>query len=278
MKFAGVVVLYNPDSKIIDNIESYLKYLDKLYIVDNSAECCNCLKNIREDLNSYQIEYIWMGENVGIAKAINVAAQRALQEKYEWLLTMDQDSSFKTNILNIYSEFILKNRRDDVAILSPLYLTDRKCDIAKGKYESVYWTMQSANLVNLNIYSEVGGFNESYFIDCVDYEYCLRVKKNGYAIVRCNEAILNHNPAITREICIFRKKYKYGYASPIRIYYQVRNALYMFRKYHNIHSIQIVIIKFAKILILFDNKKMFLNYFFMAMNDCMKNISGKKEI
>ena len=38
MKFAGVVVLYNPSKKINDNIQSYIKGIEKLYIVDNSSK------------------------------------------------------------------------------------------------------------------------------------------------------------------------------------------------------------------------------------------------
>ena len=36
MKLAGVVVLYNPDQKVLDNISSYIDELDVLYLVDNS--------------------------------------------------------------------------------------------------------------------------------------------------------------------------------------------------------------------------------------------------
>lgn len=37
MKLAGVVVLYNPDQKVLDNISSYIDELDVLYLVDNSS-------------------------------------------------------------------------------------------------------------------------------------------------------------------------------------------------------------------------------------------------
>ncbi len=36
-KLAACVVLYNPDKNVIKNIESYIKFVDILYIVDN---CC----------------------------------------------------------------------------------------------------------------------------------------------------------------------------------------------------------------------------------------------
>ena len=36
MKLAGVVVLYNPDINVEDNIRSYLDSVDVVYAVDNS--------------------------------------------------------------------------------------------------------------------------------------------------------------------------------------------------------------------------------------------------
>ena len=38
MKLAGVVVLYNPDQKVIQNITSYINEVDVLYLVDNSSK------------------------------------------------------------------------------------------------------------------------------------------------------------------------------------------------------------------------------------------------
>mgnify|MGYP001072153084 FL=1 len=35
IKLAGCVILYNPNKDVIRNIESYIRYLDKLYVIDN---------------------------------------------------------------------------------------------------------------------------------------------------------------------------------------------------------------------------------------------------
>lgn len=43
--------------------------------------------------------------------------------------------------------------------------------------------MQSANLVNVEVYKKLGKYREEYFIDCVDYEYCLRARENQYSII-----------------------------------------------------------------------------------------------
>ena len=60
--------------------------------------------------------------------------------------------------------------------------------------------MQSGNLVNAAADEKLGDYKEEYFIDCVDYEYCLRAKRYGtYRIVQCGSAVLKHQPAVTCE-------------------------------------------------------------------------------
>ena len=116
MKLAGVVVWYNPSDKDVKNIQSYIDELDKLYIFDNSEKKDN--KN--KVPTSKKIEYISQHENLGIATALNITANKALGEGYLYLLTMDQDSKFKKDNLwlnnfvlyqyfDIYRDYNLSN-------------------------------------------------------------------------------------------------------------------------------------------------------------------------
>ena len=38
MKVAGTVVWYNPNNENVGNIKTYIDYVEKLYIVDNSKK------------------------------------------------------------------------------------------------------------------------------------------------------------------------------------------------------------------------------------------------
>ncbi len=66
---------------------------------------------------------------------------------------------------------------------------------------------------------------EDLFIDSVDTEYCLRLKKNGYRVVRLNEAILYHPLGDSKNIAVpdFLKKTFYRhenifYTNPYKPY------------------------------------------------------------
>ena len=86
MKLASVVVFYNPSDDNINNINAYKNIVDRVYVVDNSDDDIVRLKDDKV------IKYIKLGQNLGIAKALNVGAEHAIADGYEWLLTMDQDS------------------------------------------------------------------------------------------------------------------------------------------------------------------------------------------
>lgn len=240
MKICGVVVLYNPDDKVIDNIKSYLKPLDRLFIVDNSP-----IPNDNKDqFKDKKIEYISNNGNKGIANALNVGAKEAIKLKADWLLTMDQDSSFQEGALEKMLSFLKELRSnqimsevlglkyDKLGVLSALQRTElNKNDKLEGiDYPIV--VMTSGNLINLNIYKEIDGFKDWFFIDGVDFEYCLNVKKNGYEVVQMNTAELKHNLGNIKKKEILGKKVFVTNHSATRRYYITRNRHYLYDLYH----------------------------------------------
>ena len=116
MKFAGVVVWYNPDSKSKENIDSYLKYLDRLYIVDNS--------NYKNEVpKSKKILYLPNMDNLGIAEALYRGVRNASVGGYNWLVRLDQDSYFIGNDLLELEKYIENKTIENIGIVSPWHKT-----------------------------------------------------------------------------------------------------------------------------------------------------------
>lgn len=88
--------------------------------------------------------------------------------------------------------------------------------------------MTSGNLLSMSIFEKLGNaFLEKLFIDAVDDEYCFRVKRNGYDIVRINDIILAHPLGeIAKVHCLFFTKKIYTHA-PLRFYYITRNSFHL---------------------------------------------------
>lgn len=263
----GIVVAYNIDINVLkQNINSYIEYVDKVLVIDNSDN--DKLKKIENE----DIIYKYLDGNKGIGKALNIGAKFAIKNDYKYVLTMDQDSLFDNNLLEIYKKHLAKN----IIIYSPNYIIERK---KERKYnddtKELYWTMTSGNLLNLEMYAKNGEFREDFFIDAVDYEYCLKARKNGYKILQCNDAKLRHNPGITKNKKMLFLNYKYGYMSPTRLYYQVRNLSYLAKEYKCFRAKIIILVKLIKIVFLFEEKKKFFSYFKKAKYDFKHKITGK---
>ena len=276
MKYGIVVVWYNPDLSVVSNIKSYYGKGDYIYIVDNSL--CNNEKLLDELKEKRNIKYLPLYKNYGIAKGLNVGIELAISDGCKWVVTMDQDSYWKNDLISIYKKYINNNESDRIAILAPQYETERSRTNNDKRYKQLKRVMQSGNMINCDIYKKCGNFLEKLFIDCVDYEYCYRVRKNGYSIIQCGEAVLIHNPAITKTKKIAKFNVDYGYASKERYYYQARNISYLIYEYKDIYSIILLICKFLKVIILFDEKGLYLKSMIEGISDFRKKNFGDKEI
>jgi rhamnosyltransferase len=258
----GVVVVYNPDETIMDNIYSYFNNIDKLFIVDNS-ETIN-ISFVNQIINNQKIFYIDNHGNQGIAHALNNGAKKAIEMGYEWLLTMDQDSSFDSNMLDNYLNcWNNYPDKDNVAIFSPVHniLEYQTSSITKCNAVNKFHVLASGNIINLKAFKYLEGFNEALFIDEVDHEYCLRSKLAGFSIIEFPNILLKHNLGETVSI------QRHGqiiesttYHSPKRFYYITRNRLYMWKTYQHLfpNLVEIQFISIMKTLIfplIYHNKK-----------------------
>ena len=90
----------------------------------------------------------------------------------------------------------------------------------------------SGTLLNGQVFLQLKGYNEELFIDEVDNDFCYRAQLEGYELYRCNKIFMNHALGNERDITtIFGTQKKKNFHSPIRLYYIVRNSLYMGLKY-----------------------------------------------
>lgn len=275
IKIIGVVVIYKPDSDFLKNINTYLCWLDKLLVVDNSP--CEKYAAMFEDCDE-KIKYIACHSNIGIASAYNLGAKYALDNAADWLLTMDQDSGFSENA---FSELVnlIKSRGgvDEVGIISPCHSQNSSRNIILEPTV----VMSSGNLVNLKALSDVGGFEDKLFIDAVDYDFCLKLRTAGYKIIECGYASLNHKLGEKRVKVIFGKSLNFHVHTPLRRYYMTRNALFYWKKHFKKHPLFVAreILNFSRnffeILLFSDSKKSEIKYMLRGVGDFISNRYGK---
>lgn len=227
LNIAGVVILYYPDQDLFDRIKTYIDYVDKLYVIDNSET------SQPFSMPHHKIVYRSDGMNKGIAHRLNQCADSALAENFKWLLTMDQDSFFPEGTLLKYFNCVKTyGAKDEVAMFGVQY-EKLPSDSTQCLPEEVEHLITSGSILNLNIFQRIGPFDEALFIDKVDYEYCLRSRIEKYKIVRFNNIFLEHSLGkivYGRSLKNFRVTPRVIHA-PIRIYYILRNYFYLKEKY-----------------------------------------------
>lgn len=296
-RIAGCVVLFNPDNSVIENIKTYGPDVDTFVIIDNSPLINDALIESIKTLSGNYI-YEWQGSNVGIAKALNAACRIAIENNCEWLLTMDQDSWFsKGDIPKMVSRIGDALRiYQDVGILTAGHKVHEEAKLKEytvGQQENqqvnnfmeVRVAMTSGNLLNLNSYLRVGPFSEKLFIDHVDHEYCLRLRKNNYRVIQVNEISLNHTLGSFEVKSIVGKKIKISNHSYQRRYYITRNGLCIIRQYWSVDRklcldflMNIFLFDLVKVLFFEREKWMKAKAIWLGIYHFMINRYGKYEL
>ncbi len=226
-EIAACVVLYQPDEQLFKNITSYCEFISRVFVIDNS--------DVPTDMSVLQaqypsIQYVFKGGNIGIATALNEAVAMARAEGFEWILTMDQDSSFAPGALSLYLTAATALDCSGVGIIT-LHHHMGEENASHQEWEQINSTMTSGNLLNIECHLETGGFLDKFFIDYVDHEFCLRIRKQGYAIWQNNRVNLMHQLGALKVKKIFGLSIPYTNHHPIRRYYITRNRLYVIFKY-----------------------------------------------
>ena len=271
-KFCGIVVLYKPSSEVLDNIKTYISYLDKLFVVDNSENPNFDIVNSL--LKNPKVDYLCFGENKGIAYALNIGASKAIKCNYEFCLTMDQDSSFNDSTrVNFIKEFQKINNFNDIGIIG---LNFEKSKLRDGNYVKTWIT--SGNFLNLNVYKLTAGFNNGLFIDYVDFDYNEKLNELNKKVYICKNAIINHKIGNPIELKFFFKKYYSMNHSPIRYYYRYRNSLYLYKRnrkfYWKIYFKELYI-QTLKMLIFEKERGLKISYIAKGRRDAKKSILGE---
>ena len=224
-RVAAVVVLYNPEAFLFENLNTYKDQVEKLYVVDNSDKDMNkTLKN--EILSLKNAEYICNNSNIGIAGALNIGASKALNDGYDYLLTMDQDGKAAPGMVVKLAKIM--DTSNEIGIAAPEHVdTDMHNIPAEEVSKEILYTMTNGNMIRLSAYQKIGGYLNDLFIDHVDHEFCLRLNKNGYKVIKTNVTFVYHKLGKAVKRKIFNINFYPTFHPPVRLYYRTRNRLYV---------------------------------------------------
>lgn len=229
--YAGIVS-YNPDiQRISENIFAIHKQVPEVIIFDNGSNNINHLKKLVNNFNNvYLLE---SSKNIGIAAALNSLMSWGLEHNYLWMLSLDQDSVCCNEFVNKMKPYL--SVESNLGVVAPVII-DRNVGIVghnpTSSYAHVKTCITSGCFSNIEAWKVIDGYDESMFIDSVDFDFCYRIRKNGYGVIQVKNVHLLHELGNSK-----KRKFLFWYIdvtshSAFRKYYIAKNNVYYPYKNH----------------------------------------------
>ena len=217
--FLFVVVLYNTSISQSLTMRSLLEKRDllkargiRISVVDNTP-------GIKPETLFLQneIQCIAFGENRGVAKAYQFAYQVAKQDKFRFLVLLDQDSEITHEFIYALDE-IVDDHDLPIAVWCPNVLSCGK-PISPYSLSFMGWPnfsprsdadrlygINSFSVVNMKFIESIGGFNTFYWLDCLDLWLYERARQTDWKVVRLNTSVKHDLSLVSGEISLARLK------------------------------------------------------------------------
>lgn len=251
--FLGVItvtVTFNPDIEpLIAQLKSLPSECTKI-VVDNCSKehIKQLLRELpREISNTHFFEN---PTNEGLAAALNKGVKLgcSLNPHARKCLLLDQDSEPRPGCLKVLLEAfeLLRSRGERVGCVGS-NMVDVKTGLSHGFHQPTHWRWRrvyplnsepvrcaningSGSLIPLELINQLGGLDESLFIDHVDTEWSFRVLANGYTLWGIPGAIFQHRMGDDSV-----RYWLFGWRvwpsrSPARHRYLFRNTLWLMRR------------------------------------------------
>lgn len=216
----AVVVSHNGFDQLATTVHALRKQIGRVHIVDNGSgpESLHVLSALEQESG---VSVVRLGSNRGIGYALNQGVALAREMGCDWLLTMDQDSVIDVDMLRAYETVIAERARS-------VCLTPRRSGRASRATapSRVNYAITSGNLVPVGLFDQIGLYDEDLFIDCVDFDFSLRVRRTGHDIVLVPDAVMHHQLGEAIAVPEWIRNF-YARHSAVRRYYMYRNYLYL---------------------------------------------------
>ncbi|MGQ7536689.1 glycosyltransferase [Streptococcus suis] len=270
---AAIVVWFNPSFEVIENIDSYIDDVATVYCIDNSD-------GDNSHLYSHEkFKYFPQFRNVGLASALKIGCDLAIQDGATIITTFDQDTFCEANIAKKMADKLLKIKT--VGLVAPnikyIYRNEETGERILSEEivaspHSEHWVITSGSTFRSSTYQELGGFDEKLFIGQIDQDFCFRLLQCRYQIIQLSDYFIYQELGNTIKKRFFGKLISIPHLSPIRYYYIFRNERYLRRKWkHAYLPYQVSLHKYLISIILFEEDKI------SKLTKCLKGYwDGKK--
>jgi rhamnosyltransferase len=289
-EICGIMTTYRPDEGFADRVERLRSQVGLVVIVDDGGpeENAESLRGWFINLVDVVLHHNLM--NVGIAKSLNEGISIAKRKGFCWVLTLDDDTIAEPNLVeNLIKMWRLAAEQDKrpIAIMGMAY-ADRRVGrqqtypVRRKILEEKRGIITSGSLMSLDAYDVIGAFRDEFFIDSVDYDYCLRARAKGFRVIRVCQVGMSHALGNSRRFRIGPFTLETTNHDPIRRYYAYRNSTVLLREHFKrdpLYALAVLIFQLktlALVLLLEQDKGKKLCWIFRGWVDAWRKRLGKR--
>jgi rhamnosyltransferase len=227
----AIFTAYEPPENLKSSVLETLKQCSHVVVADNTPLG---KRNARDLLgNIPHVTIIGDGSNIGLARALNNAITHAGSAKFFFLL--DQDSSPQPGLVNsLHSSLETQPRvgaigpapwdQENTRYIDPR--TPNRDDLA-----DLPVIITSAMLIRRSAFESTTGFRDEFFVDCVDQDFCLQLRKSGWKVLQDKRILLPHSLGDMKWHGFGPFKLRATHHPTWRLYWAARNGVMLSKEF-----------------------------------------------
>ncbi len=241
----AIVVAHHPERTVLTRLlRAAREQVDRVLVVDNGSG--PEVRSWCEAFGDPKVNFLFLDENLGVAAAQNRGIALARARGAGYVILFDQDSEpapdLVARLLAVAEGKAASGVR--VAAVGPRYVDERLDNpppfirvrgirvvrapcTSRNSAPEVDYLVASGSLVSMAALDAVGEMREELFVDYIDIEWGLRARSRGFRCFGACGASMRHDLGDTPIVVLGRR---FPARSPLRHYYLVRNAVWMYRQ------------------------------------------------
>ncbi len=194
---AFFTVLYHPDKNALLNIKKAMEYGFIPIVFINAIN-----DKVSLELHSMGVCILGDNTNQGLGVAFRQAENYLKSQGINYFVYFDQDT--------VVSKIAWSNIKETYKMLYNNYSVGVLFYGSKSRADTELLVINSGCVFNMNILDQIGFHDDSFFVECVDYEFCLRLNIYNFRIICVKELGIDHySLQDVKTIEAFGRKYTY---------------------------------------------------------------------
>jgi rhamnosyltransferase len=227
-KITAIATAYHPDERLLAVVEAAGESCTEVLVVDNTPGGAELLRGALPE----RVRVLRPDRNLGLAGALNLGLTQVGADA-DGVLLLDQDSVLSEELVR---RLVAHLADGTVGAAAPAPWDEERSSfidprtILRADVADRDAVITSGLVVRRSLVDELGGFREDFFVDCVDQDFCLRLRRTGMRIVQDKRVKLPHSLGEVREHRFLIGHVRASHHPTWRLYWVIRNGVVLVKE------------------------------------------------